>query len=92
MSSLYDEILGSVTLFAAKITIGVTASSAKVNGRKDVIEEIGVLEDMEAFVEEITPIMKKYSAKTAEKVRAFIAKDRDKAIHKIEKWIAEENH
>ena len=80
-----------VTVVEAKITAGVARTEAKVGGRKDVMEEIGVLEDVEALAEEIHPIMEKYSKKIAEKYKAFVTKDPEKAAHKMAKWIAEEN-
>ena len=80
-----------VTVIEAKITTGGTRTEAKVGGRKDVMEEIGVLEDVEAFAEEIRPIMKKYSKKITEKYEAFVTKDPEKAAHKMAKWIVEEN-
>lgn len=81
----------SVPVVEAKITVGIEKTEANLVGRKEVIDELGAFEDLEAFAEEIRPIMKKYAAKIAKKIEAFIDKNPDKAAHKMAKWLVEED-
>ena len=73
------------------INLGLGKVSTHVKARKDIIEDIGLTEDVKKLSEEIRPILVKYVHIITEKQKHLIDDDPEKMAELTSRWITREN-
>ena len=87
------QMKDGVTVVNAKITLGVGETAARVGGRKDVVKALGIEKEIEAFAEEVRPIMEKYSEIVNKKAETYLnGNDPEVTAKQFAEWIARERN
>lgn len=79
-----------VVAIETSITFSSREVSVRVGGRKDVIDCLGLDDDIAAFSEEIKPIMAKYAEVVSRKFDEFLRKDPKESSKRVVAWMMSE--
>ncbi len=87
MATIQKRMKEGVSVIEANLVISPYRNSASVNGRKDIIEALGIEKEMEEFTEEIRPTMEKYMEIVGKKVELFVQNNPEDAARKMADWL-----
>lgn len=73
------------------INVGLGKVSTDIKARKDVIEDLGLYEDVKNLSKEMKPILVKYAHIISDKMGQLIDNDPEKMAELTSRWITREN-